>query len=186
MATVAPGRRRAGHRDLTSGSIPKTMMAVAWPQMITGGLMSVDQLIDLVWAGILGPLALASVGVAQSWIQVAQGLRGGLDTANRAVIARAVGAGDMKLASYLTSQAFTLGGLFALVITGFGLIGTRFLLSILGVSEQLMDEATLYMQLQWVAQLSFALQSMTAAASQASGDTVTPMRGQMIARGIKV
>src|SRR5439155_9581749 len=38
----------------------------------------------------------------------------------------------------------------------------------------------------WVAQVSFALQSMTAAVSQASGDTITPMKGQMLARGIKI
>ncbi|MSQ23868.1 MAG: hypothetical protein EXR58_04860 [Chloroflexi bacterium] len=117
---------------------------------------------------------------------IAQGLRMGLDTANRAVVARAVGARDMKLANYLASQAFVMGGIFAFVLMTSGLFATHFLLTVLGISDELADIATSYMQLQWIAQLSFALQSMTAAVSQASGDTVTPMRGQMLARGVKI
>ena len=60
------GRRSAyATRDLTTGSIPRNLLFLAWPATVNGSLRMVDQLADLVWAGFFGSLAIAGLGVAQ-------------------------------------------------------------------------------------------------------------------------
>jgi hypothetical protein len=92
------GRRKSAYadRDLTEGSVPKTLWFLAWPQMVSGSLQTLDTMVDLVLAGRgFGVRGIAGLGAAQSWSQVVMTARMGLDTAARAMVSRAVGAGDL-------------------------------------------------------------------------------------------
>ena len=81
-------------RNLTEGSIPKNLWFLAWPQAAEGLLNIVDQMADLFWAGQgFGVRGLAGVGAAWSWASIPMSGRQGLDTAMRAMVSRAVGAG---------------------------------------------------------------------------------------------
>src|SRR5262245_19158954 len=60
-------RGRRQFRDLTTGSIPKNLGSLAWPQVVEGVIRVVDQVADLVWAGTLGTKSLAGIGVAQQY-----------------------------------------------------------------------------------------------------------------------
>ena len=96
------GRRSAyATRDLTTGSIPRNLFFIAWPQFIEGFLRVVDQLADLVWAGFLGTRAIAGMGVAQQYTQMAFTGRQGIDISQRAMISRAIGMGDQALANHV-------------------------------------------------------------------------------------
>ncbi len=63
------GRRRSEYvtRDLTKGSIPRNLIFLAWPMVVESVLTVIDQLADLFWAGRIGLLAIAGLGVAQSY-----------------------------------------------------------------------------------------------------------------------
>src|SRR5688500_11382921 len=102
------GRRRYVGRDLTTGSIPRNLWSLAWPQTIEGVMRVVDQMMDLVWAGMLGTRSIAGVGVAQQYTQMAWTGRQGIDTALRAMVSRAIGRGDVALANHICWQAATL------------------------------------------------------------------------------
>ena len=114
------GSTRYLGRDLTQGSIPRNLWWLAWPQVVESVLNVVDQMADLVWAGIISASAIAGVGIAQSYKQLVMTGRMGLDTAMRAMISRAVGAGDMRMANHAALQGFTVSVGFSLlmVITG--------------------------------------------------------------------
>src|SRR3989304_2146016 len=87
-------------RNLTEGSIPKNLWFLAWPQMVEGVLNVVDQMADLFWAGRgFGSRAIAGIGVAQTYTGMAMTGRMGIDTPMRAMVSRAVGAGDVGLAN---------------------------------------------------------------------------------------
>ena len=103
-------------RDLTQGSIPRNLWWLAWPQVVESVLNVVDQIADLIWAGIISAVAIAGVGIAQSYKQLVMTGRMGLDTAMRAMISRAVGAGDMRLANHAALQGFTVSAGFSLVM----------------------------------------------------------------------
>ncbi|MCX6020677.1 MAG: MATE family efflux transporter [Chloroflexi bacterium] len=184
------GQRASGQRSidrkLTEGSIPRNLFYLAWPQMLTGVLQATQQMADLVWAGFLGPRAIASIGVAQSWTMLFMTARMGLDTAARAMVSRAVGAGDMKLANHIATQAIMLSATISFVLTFLGFIFTESLLHALGVSDEVVAQGAAYMRFQFVASFVMAMQFSSAAVLQASGDAVTPMKSQMIARTFQI
>ncbi|MBI4202793.1 MAG: MATE family efflux transporter [Chloroflexi bacterium] len=179
------GRRLSAYatRDLTSGSIPRNLLFLAWPQVIEGGLNSLDQLSDLFWAGRgVGANAIASIGVAQTYIQFLRLGRQGIDISMRAMIARSVGMGDMRLANHAVLQALNLNILLAFLTIVPGVIFTVFLLRILGVSDDLIAVGKTYMQIQFVASTAQGFRMSSGSALQAAGDTLTPMRATTIAR----
>ena len=89
--------------DLTKGSIPRHLWYLSWPQMAESFFSIIDQLADLFWAGRIGYKAIAGLGVSQTYILMLMSARMGLDAGMRAMISRAVGAGDNKYANHILS-----------------------------------------------------------------------------------
>jgi putative MATE family efflux protein len=142
----------------------------------------VDQMMDLVWAGLLGTKHIAGIGVAQQYTQMAWTARQGIDTAQRAMVSRAIGMGDVALAEHAVFQASTVTMVFFVFIATIGVVFTEPLLRLLGVSESVIDEASLYMRIQFLGQGVIGFQNLTGHALAASGDVITPMRATMVSR----
>ncbi len=179
------GSRRSAYaeRDLTSGSVRRNLWFLAWPQVADSGLNVGDQLIDLVWAGMsVGARGIAGIGAAQTYIFLIRLGRQGIDMAMRAMIARAVGAGDLRLANHVAVQAFMLNLALAFITIIPGILLTEHLLRFLGVSQAVVDAGAGYMKVQFVASFAQGFRMMAGAALQASGDTYTPMRASLVAR----
>ncbi len=177
------GRRSAyATRDLTTGSIPHTLLFLAWPATVNGWLRMVDHLADLVWAGFFGSLAIAGLGVAQQWSGMALTARQGMDMGMRAMVSRAMGTGDTHLAEHVVFQAATIALVYAglMVLVGFFL--TEFLLGLLGVSDGVIAEGAMYMRIHLMGQGVMSFQMMANHALSASGDTLTPMRAIAVGR----
>ncbi len=177
------GRSARATRDLTTGSIPRNLWLLSWPMMVSQMFRVVDMMADLVWAGRgFGTTTIAGVGAAQQWAQVAMTWRMGLDTSVRAMVSRAVGAGDLPRANHIALQGFTISTIISTVMAILGILFTPFLMGLLGISDEAIAEGTLYMRLQFVAMATTAMMMMSAAILQASGDSVTPMRIDMVTR----
>jgi putative MATE family efflux protein len=177
-------RRRYAGRDLTQGSIPRNLWSLAWPQTIEGVMRVVDQMADLIWAGMLGTRSIAGVGVAQQYTQMVWTGRQGIDTSMRAMVARAIGRGDVALANHVVWQAATLTAIFFLVITAIGVFLTEPMLRLLGVSDAVMAQAAPYMRVQFMGQGVLGFQMLSGHALAASGDTMTPMKATVVSRVI--
>lgn len=182
------GSRRHSYatRDLTRGSVPRHLWFLAWPQMIEQVLTIADHLADMVWAGHLGARSIAGLGVAQSYSQLAMTGRMGFDTAMRAMVGRAVGAGDVRTANHVVLQAFTLSAAFSLLVMIVGVLLTEPLMRLLGVSDAVVAAGADYMRVQFIGQGAIAYRMMTGAALQASGDTLTPMKATTVVRVIHI
>ncbi len=178
------GRRRLSGRDLTTGSIPRHIFHLSWPQVIEGVLNVADQMVDLVWAGRLpgGFRALAGVGVAQSFVQFGFMSRQGLDMSMRAMVSRAVGAGELALANRIAVQALSLTVLYGLLMILVGVFLTDFLLGAIGASEAIRAETSMYMKVQFVGMLGIGLRNGTGAALQSAGDVITPLKATTLTR----
>ena len=181
------GRSSYATRDLTAGSIPRNLWFLAWPQMIEGVLNVVDQMMDLFWAGRgFGIRAIAGLGVAHTYMMLLMQGRMGLDMGMQAMIARAIGMGDRRLANHAALQAFTLTGAFSLLMAALGILFTEPLLRIVGVSEEVMAQAGPYMRINFIGMGTTGFRMMSGTALQASGDTMTPMKATTVTRIIKV
>ncbi|MBI4340315.1 MAG: MATE family efflux transporter [Chloroflexi bacterium] len=174
--------QRLPTRDLTRGSIPRNLWWLAWPQMVESVLNVVDQIVDLVWAGMISVSAIAGVGIAQTYRQLTMTGRMGIDTAMRAQVARAIGARDIHLANNLALQGFTLSGGFSLIVGLSGLIFTVPLMRLLGLDQSVIDTASFYMRLQFLSVVGVAFRQMGGAALQAAGDAITPMKATTLTR----
>src|SRR5688572_9495797 len=181
------GRRRYLQRDLTSGSIPKNLAFLAWPQIVEGLLNVFDQMWHLFLAGQgFGYHAIAGIGTAQQVVQLMRTGRMGLDTAMRAMIARAIGAGDVTLARHIAWQAFSVNFVLAMFVTTIGVLFTELMLRTLGISNEVIAQAAGYMRWQFIGTLALSGRMATGAALQAGGDAVTPMKATTTARIIDI
>jgi putative MATE family efflux protein len=156
---------------------------LAWPQVVDGVLNVLDQLLDIFWAGRgIGARAIAGIGVAQNYVMFIRLGRQGIDMSMRAMVARSVGAEDLKTANHVVLQAVTINLILALLTIVPGIIFTGFLLRILGMSPELIAVAKGYMQIQFLSSFAQGFRIMSGAALQAAGDTLTPMKATMTAR----
>ena len=55
---------RKQSRDLTSGSLPRHLWALALPMIIANVLQNAFSIVDMIFVGRLGPVAVASVAVS--------------------------------------------------------------------------------------------------------------------------
>ena len=175
----------AAHRDrnLTEGSVRKNLWTLSWPQMVEGALNSLDQTADLFWVGhAVGFRAIGGLGVAQSYSRLIMTGRMGLDMGMQAMISRAVGAGRIDLANHVALQGFTLTAIFAIILVFIGLFLADSLLHIVGVSDAVVAEVSLYLRIQFVGAAAMNFRMSTGSALQASGDSMTPMKATMLSR----
>jgi putative MATE family efflux protein len=154
--------------------------------MIEGVLNVIDQMLDLFWAGRgFGVQAIAGLGIAQSYMMLLMQGRMGLDMGMQAMISRAIGMGNRRLANHTALQAFTLTGAFSLLMVALGILLTQPLLHLVGVSEAVIDQASLYMKINFIGMGTTAFRMMSGTALQASGDTLTPMKATAVTRVIR-
>jgi len=176
----------ASRRDLTRGSVPRNLWNMAWPQMADSALTVVDQIADLFWAGRMGYKTIAGLGVAQIYILIYSTARIGLDAGMRAMISRAIGANDREYANHVLLQALTMTFIWTLVVGGLGIIFTDKLLSMVGVSGAVVESATMYMQLQFVAYSMQNFIRLTGGALNAAGDSINPLKAVTVSRGVHI
>src|SRR3990172_1373781 len=191
-ASIALGRRGGrGNRvyaDLSAGSIPGHLFRLAWPQVIEQSLNIIDQTVDMFWAGRLpgGFRALAGLGVAQTFSQLGFMGRQGLEQATRAMVSRAVGAGNLKLANNVALQAFAIMAVYSLLMILIGLFLTDVALNAISASEAVHAQAATYMRIQFVGMTSISFRMTASAILQASGDVIIPLRATTVTRVLHV
>ena len=112
-------RRATFDRDWTKGSIFRNLWDLSWPIMITQTLTTMGPTIDMMWVGKLGAAAIAGVGISGMVVQLMSVTRMGLQTGERALIARFVGTGDEQGANNVAQQALVTTVGFAIVMASF-------------------------------------------------------------------
>lgn len=187
----AQQRGRRGSRpfaDLTTGSIPRHLTRLAWPQVIEQVLNVADQMVDMVWAGRLpgGFRAIAGLGVAQTFTNLGFTSRQGLEQSTRAMVSQAVGAGNLALANHVAIQSFILMGAYSAVMALVGLFLTDVLFRIIGASSAVTAEAATYMRIQFIGMMSMAFRMSSSSILQASGDVLLPLRATTVTRVIHI
>ena len=87
-----------------------------------------DRVADLFWAGrFFGIHAIGGLAIAQLYTGLIMTGRQGLDMGMQAMIARAVGAGNIRLANHVALQALTITTIFSAAMVSIGVLYTDFL-----------------------------------------------------------
>jgi putative MATE family efflux protein len=161
---------------ITSGSIPKTIIALALPVVANMFMEFALSTTDYFWVGKLGPTAQDAVTTSMVVIWTIWSLLSVITVGITALVARYVGAQDVKRASYYIKQGLTMAlGLGALVsLAGFLLAPS--ILSFMDAGPATLCLAVPYLRIFFASAVFLFIVETIYAVFRASGDTRTPTK----------
>ncbi|MFC2015237.1 MATE family efflux transporter [Chloroflexota bacterium] len=176
MAEDLQRRTSRFDKDWTQGSIVHNLWSLAWPMMISNSINMLGPTIDMIWVGKLGAASIAGVGISGMIVMMMNSARMGLDMGMRAMIARAIGAGNHEEANHIIQQAIFISGSFSTFMAIIGISLAEPILVLMGVEPDVVSEGAAYMRILFVSSIFMSFRTMAEGAMQASGDTITPMK----------
>ncbi len=162
--------------DMLRGSIFKKVILFAYPLALSGMLQLLFTAADTIVVGrFVGPTALAAVGSTGSLINRMVNLLIGLSVGANVSVAKAMGARDYELVSDSVHSSVFIGAVTGTVMIVVGWFLAHPLLGLMGSPEDVIDQATLYMQIYFVGMPASLLYNFGSAVLRAVGDTRRPM-----------
>ncbi len=173
--------------DMTHGPLLGKLIIFTIPIILSGVLQLLFNAADVIVVGrFAGEASLAAVGSTNALINLMTNLFIGMSVGANVCAAQFYGAGheaDVKKTIH-TSTAFSL--ICGVILIFIGLFGARPMLELMGSPEQVLDLATLYVRLYFLAMPAIMLYNFLAAILRASGDTSHPLAFLTIAGIVNV
>ena len=163
-------------RQLTTGSIPGHVRAIALPASFGLIFQTMYNVVDSFYAGKISTEALAAMGVGFPVFLLVVATGSGLARGASALVANAIGAGDVEEQSRYATQAVSLAVVAAITLSVIGFVTGPALFRFLGADGQYLDLALRYMRPIFGGAIFFVLTSLANAMLVASGDSKTYSR----------
>jgi len=159
--------------QLTTDPIPRLVRALAVPASIGFFFNTMFNVVDTWWAGHISTHAQAALSLSFPVFFILIATGSGLAQGSTALIAHALGSGNLPRARHLAAQSVALGILAGLLITVVGLLVAPMLFRLLGATDDYLRLALTYMNTILSGAVCFLLQSVLNGGLQAQGDTRT-------------
>jgi putative MATE family efflux protein len=179
----AAGAGRASFgRDLTTGSIPRHLVAFSLPMLAGSALQTAYSFINAIWVGqFLGKTALAAVTVSFPVVFVLIALGAGLTLATSILISQHYGAGDMPALRRVVGSSTVLIGALSLVLMVGGELLAPQIVRAMDTPPDVLPLAVGYLRVFLISlPLGFGL-FLTRSMLQGAGDSTTPLYFQAAA-----
>ena len=172
-------------RDLTTGSIPRHLIAFSLPMLAGSALQTAYSFVNAIWVGqFLGKTALAAVTVSFPVVFVMIALGAGLTLATNILISQHYGARDLPAVRRVVASSTALMGVLALALTFVGELLTPHILRAMDTPPDVLPLAAQYMRIFLLSlPLGFGL-FLTRSMLQGVGDSTTPLYFQAAALGL--
>ena len=161
-------------KDLTQGSVVRSLVRLTLPMMLSIISMVAFNLIDTYFIGKLGERELAALTFTFPVIMVVFSIIQGLGIGATALIARSIGKGDRKKAARETTDSIAL----TLLLTGFfvlvGLLTLEPTMRLLGADGEAAAMSAEYMRIWYFALFFVSVPFVGNSAIRATGDASTP------------
>jgi putative MATE family efflux protein len=181
-----PAKASPAHKDWTQGSIMRNLLLLSWPMIVMEALYMISQLFDMVWVGRSGSSAIAGLGIGLVLTFMVSTVDMAVIIGMRAMISRFVGAGDPESARKVAGQAYILSVGWGVLVTLGGFILAKPLIGMFGVSPEVLDQGSRYLKVMFAGWISMELHVMGLYIRQAVGDSMSPMKTQLIVRSLHV
>jgi putative MATE family efflux protein len=159
--------------DLVRDPIPRLIRQIALPASIGFFFNTMYNIVDTFFAGLHSTDALAALAASFPIFFIIIALGAGIGQGATALIANAVGRGDLELAHRISLQSVSFGLLVSLALTGLGLGSAPFLFRFLGAEDRYLSLSLAYMNTILLGTGFFLFQSSLNATLNALGDTRT-------------
>lgn len=166
--------------DMTTGSVRKKLLLLAWPVMLSHLLQTLYNLADAFWLGKLGRQALTAPTITMHVFFLGFALAMGIGAAGTTLVSQYKGAGDEKKASHVGGQLFVLLTAIGIILGITGFILTPQILNLLQTPTDSWQMTFDYMR--WIFAgfpLMFAF-FVYQSINTGLGDTVGPMQVNLV------
>jgi putative MATE family efflux protein len=165
---------------MTSGSVRRKLLLLAWPVMLSHLLQTFYNLADAFWLGKLGRQALTAPTITMHVVFIGFALAMGLGAAGTTLVSQYTGAGRRDLASGVAGQLLTLLTGMGLVIGVAGFLLTPHLLRLLQTPPDAWSMTYDYMRWIWAGIPMLFAFMVYQGVSTGLGDTVGPMQVNLV------
>jgi putative MATE family efflux protein len=164
---------------LTEGSIRPQLMKIAVPMSVGLFFNTLFNVVDTFYAGRLGTESLAGMSASFSVFFIQNALLSGLATGVSALMAQALGRKDPDVIRRLKNTGLVLIVSLSILLTVAGLIGSPWLLYVLGARELALSEGSRYVRTIYAGSLFWGFNAIFHAILSAHGQT-RPYRNFLI------
>ena len=163
-------------QTMREGKLPKQILLFSLPLMVSNILQVLFNMADIAVVGqFAGSLSLAAVGSTTTAVALFTGILIGISGGVNALIARYYGAKNTTELRRTVHSSALICLFCGILILFFGLFGSRPLLKLLNTKEELLDKATLYMQIYFCGMPALAVYNFGNAVYSAIGNTRKPL-----------
>ena len=173
--------------DMLHGSLWKNILRYAVPIMLTTLLQLFFHSADLIVVGnFAGSDSLAAVGATGSISNLVVSLFMGLSVGAGVTVAHALGSKNYRAITEAVHTAIPLAAICGAVLTVVGILLARPLLVRMNTPANILDKATLYMQIYFAGIVAIMLYNFGGAILRAAGDSKSPLFFLFISGGLNV
>lgn len=163
-------------QDMTQGSLWKQMWKYSVPLMFTNVLQVLFNLADLAVVGQFGGSgALGSVGSTTTLVTLFTGLLIGLSGGTNVLVALARGQKNTKKTEDTVHTAAVISFVAGLLVSAFGIIFAKQMLTAMNTRPELLDGAVLYFRIYFLGMPALSMYNFGNAVLGAVGDTKRPL-----------
>ncbi|MGS2764223.1 MATE family efflux transporter [Sinomicrobium sp. M5D2P9] len=172
--------------DYTKVSLKKAIFLLAVPMILELVMESTFAVVDIYFVGKLGPSAVATVGLTETYLFLLYSIAMGLSMAVTAIIARRIGEKKKEDAGASAIQAIFIGLLASLPFAAGGIFFSRELLTLMGADSWSLEHGYRYTQWMLGGNAVIMLLFVINAIFRGAGDAAIAMRILWISNGINI
>jgi putative MATE family efflux protein len=169
------------HQDFTTGSIRKAIFMLAIPMILEMCMESVFAVVDIFFVSKLGPHAMATVGLTESFLTLVYSVAIGLSMAATAMVARRVGEKNYDDAAKAGAQAALLSFIVTVAISCLGLFFSADILRLIGAGPEVIAMGSTYTRIMLTGNVVIMLLFLINGIFRGAGDAAIAMRSLWLA-----
>jgi MATE family, multidrug efflux pump len=177
---------RGTEADYTQIDIKKAIFLLAVPMILELVMESTFAVVDIYFVGKLGPSAVATVGLTETYMFLLYSIAMGLSMAVTAIIARRIGEKNKEDAGTSAIQSIFLAVLISIPFAAAGIFFSKALLTLMGADQWSIDHGFGYTQWMLGGNVVIVLLFIINSIFRGAGDAAIAMRVLWIANGLNI
>jgi putative MATE family efflux protein len=177
---------RGTDADYTRIDLRRAILLLAVPMILELVMESTFAVADIYFVGKLGPSAVATVGLTETFLFLLYSVAMGLSMAVTAIVARRVGEKRREEAAVVAVQAVGIGLLSSLPFAAAGIFFARDLLALMGADAWVLEHGHRYTQWMLGGNAVIMLLFVINAIFRGAGDAAIAMRVLWLANGLNI
>ncbi len=169
-------KKNSNREEILNGPITLTLMKLAWPIMITNGMQVLYNIADTFWVGKISAQAVAAISISFPVVFLFISIGAGINISGTTLVAQYTGAGESENADKVATQLFVFIFTLSVILSLTGYIFNENILHLIGAPENIMEQATSYLEIFFIGLPFMFLFFVFSALLRGVGDTKTPMK----------